>query len=131
VFAVSVVSLYLINIPRFAVDVKMTAVDVGVYGILFMQANTVGLLTKHLIQFTMTGIARRVAEKNQSGLLKDVCGAIAVVLCGGGCSWRFTVFWRLAAQTAVWCDLHAYLPAVLVILAGPLSTLELRCFTPR
>lgn len=130
-FAVSVISLYLINIPRFAVDRFMTSADLGIYGILFMQATVVSLLTRFILQPSYTVFAERYSNQDRRSFLKAVAFVSGSIFAGAAVLLLFYSFcgaWLL--RLLFGHDLSEYLPQLLIILgSSALNNCALVCFT--
>jgi O-antigen/teichoic acid export membrane protein len=118
-FAVSVIALYLINIPRYAVDRYMTAADLGIYGIIFMQATVVSLLTRFLLQPFYTVFAERYCRPKHAGFVKIVLFVIASVFAGAALLDVLYAFWGVALLKLLFgVNLSGYTPHLLIILSS-------------
>lgn len=80
VFAVSSLSIYLVNAPRYAIDQLMTDKAQGIYGMIMMPGTAVSLFTGFLIQFFLSNFARKIANKDKAGFAAVIIKLTALIV---------------------------------------------------
>ncbi len=118
-FIITILGIYLINSPRYAIDDLQSNSVQTVYGIIILPATFMCLLGQYIIQPCLTSISENIRQKNYI-MLKKIITRIILLMCVIG-SGVFVLAYFLEEPVLSWIyniDLKNYKIDMLIIILG-------------
>lgn len=118
-FLITILGIYLINCPRYAIDDLLGNLEQTVYGIIILPATFMCLLGQYIIQPCLTTISECVKEKDYLRLRKTIVGILLVMLLLGVAVIIIAYFLEAPVLSFVYgVDLKPYKFEMMTIIVG-------------
>jgi len=118
-FLFMLVSLYVVNAPRYAIDQILTSEKQAIFGIIAMPSTIMILLGNFLVQPFLTRLLDRYSNKDKKSFLKIITGLISVIIICSIIILTIAYFIGILVLEFIYgTDLSAELNNLLIIICG-------------
>lgn len=118
-FGLNFISIYLINIPRYAIDELLQSDMQAIFSIIIMPATFMGLLGQYIIQPAITKISEYISLKNYVELKNTIIKLILTIFSLGSIVFALAWFLELPVLKLIYgVDLNSYFISAMIIIMG-------------
>lgn len=118
-FILTFLGIYLINVPRYAIDDILTNEIQTVFGIIIMPATFMSLLGQYIIQPSLTKLSSSIERKDYITLNKTITNLILIIVGLGISVFGIAYFLEAPILGIVYAiDLNPYFISMMIIMAG-------------
>lgn len=118
-FVLTILSLYVINAPRYAIDDLLKEDMQTIFGIIIMPATFMGLLGQYIIQPILTKITEYLRQDDYKKIRKVTFSLLGLILVLGLIIWIVAYFLELPVLQIVYgVDLNPHFISMMIIIAG-------------
>ncbi len=118
-FTLTFLGNYLINVPRYAIDDRLTNDLQTIFGIIIMPATFMGLLGQYIIQPTLTKISESIKQKRYINLRNIILYLIGIILGLGFLVTLVAYFLEVPILELIYAvELKPYFISMMIIIIG-------------